>query len=379
MSQTIDNSKPVSFFDLYKTQFPEMDMSKQYNEYFSKHRNFCIEGKGDITEEIRQFLQESTHNPENYLGEVEFITWISQDEIKKSRESFKKDKDKSSVYLDNTIFHKKALRVEDFSIFNKLDVALPNFKQVSQFYRGAFALNQSRKNYQAPKAILLTGEPGIGKTHYAKMLSKLLNTSYYFVDTNSITANWVLSGNNGTWRSAQPGLIYRNLSTSQSISPIIVFDEFDKLSGNTGYSPYSVFHQLFEKENAIEFYDEYMDMHFDASQIIYILTSNDVNAISDTLLSRMTVIHIERPDREQMKSIIPNIYRNILDGSTFFHEELSDEVLDYLTTLTPREVTHVISGQIYKQASEKIISGNMEPEYLQLEAVKNIKNSMGFN
>jgi ATP-dependent Lon protease len=379
MSQTIDNSKPVSFFDLYKTQFPEMDMSKQYNEYFSKHRNFCIEGKGDITEEIRQFLQESTHNPENYLGEVEFITWISQDEIKKSRESFKKDKDKSSVYLDNTIFHKKALRVEDFSIFNKLDVALPNFKQVSQFYRGAFALNQSRKNYQAPKAILLTGEPGIGKTHYAKMLSKLLNTSYYFVDTNSITANWVLSGNNGTWRSAQPGLIYRNLSTSQSISPIIVFDEFDKLDGNTGYSPYSVFHQLFEKENAIEFYDEYMDMHFDASQIIYILTSNDVNAISDTLLSRMTVIHIERPDREQMKSIIPNIYRNILDGSTFFHEELSDEVLDYLTTLTPREVTHVISGQIYKQASEKIISGNMEPEYLQLEAVKNIKNSMGFN
>jgi ATP-dependent Lon protease len=379
MSQTIDNSKPVSFFDLYKTQFPEMDMSKQYNEYFSKHRNFCIEGKGDITEEIRQFLQESTHNPENYLGEVEFITWISQDEIKKSRESFKKDKDKSSVYLDNTIFHKKALRVEDFSIFNKLDVALPNFKQVSQFYRGAFALNQSRKNYQAPKAILLTGEPGIGKTHYAKMLSKLLNTSYYFVDTNSITANWVLSGNNGTWRSAQPGLIYRNLSTSQSISPIIVFDEFDKLSGNTGYSPYSVFHQLFEKENAMEFYDEYMDMHFDASQIIYILTSNDVNAISDTLLSRMTVIHIERPDREQMKSIIPNIYRNILDGSTFFHEELSDEVLDYLTTLTPREVTHVISGQIYKQASEKIISGNMEPEYLQLEAVKNIKNSMGFN
>jgi ATP-dependent Lon protease len=379
MSQTIDNSKPVSFFDLYKTQFPEMDMSKQYNEYFSKHRNFCIEGKGDITEEIRQFLQESTHNPENYLGEVEFITWISQDEIKKSRESFKKDKDKSSVYLDNTIFHKKALRVEDFSIFNKLDVALPNFKQVSQFYRGAFALNQSRKNYQAPKAILLTGEPGIGKTHYAKMLSKLLNTSYYFVDTNSITANWVLSGNNGTWRSAQPGLIYRNLSTSQSISPIIVFDEFDKLSGNTGYSPYSVFHQLFEKENAIEFYDEYMDMHFDASQIIYILTSNDVNAISDTLLSRMTVIHIERPDREQMKSIIPNIYRNILDGSTFFHEELSGEVLDYLTTLTPREVTHVISGQIYKQASEKIISGNMEPEYLQLEAVKNIKNSMGFN
>jgi ATP-dependent Lon protease len=379
MSQIIDNNKPVSFFDLYKSQFPEMDMSKQYNEYFSTHRNFCIEGKGDITEEIRQFLQESTHNPENYLSEVDFITWISPAEIKKSKESFKKDKDKSSVYLDNTIFHKKALKVDDFSIFNNLDAVLPNFQEVTQFYRGAFALNQSRKNYQAPKVILLTGEPGIGKTHYAKMLSKMLNTSYYFVDTNSITANWVLSGNNGTWRSAQPGLIYRNLSTSQSISPIIVFDEFDKLSSNGGYSPYSVFHQLFEKENAMEFYDEYMDMHFDASQIVYILTANNANAISDTLLSRMSVIHVQKPDKEQMKTIIPNIYHGILDGSTLFHEQLPDETMDYLSTLTPREVTHIISGQIYKQASNKIISGNTNPEYLQIEATKNTRSAMGFN
>ena len=289
-----------------------------------------------------------------HYDQLNLLPWVDIDSLDVAKKKVLEHKDKQHTHcFDDLVLYKRALQPQNFDIFDELDKELPNFKAVTSFYRGSFALNESRdvKKYKAPKPILLLGNPGIGKTHYAKKLAKLLGTSYRFFDSNSITGGWVLSGNNATWRGADAGLIFTEMAKSETLSPIILLDEIDKISARSDHSPFSTFHQLFEPENAKTFFDEFVNLSFDASQIIYILTANEVKDIAPSLLSRMTVFNIENPSIEDMKKIIQSIYTNLMDGSKLFTKKLADSEVEKLVHKSPREVTQILSNNIFNQAS----------------------------
>lgn len=316
--------------------------------------------------------------------EQNLLSWIDPETLDIAKKKVLEHKDKQHTHcFDDLILYKRPLAPSNFSLFDELDKELPNFKNVTSFYRGAFALNYSRdvKSYKSPKPILLLGNPGIGKTHYAKKLAKLLGTSYRFFDSNSITGGWVLSGNNATWRGADAGLIFTEMAKSETLSPIVLLDEIDKINGKHEYSPFSTFHQLFESENAKTFFDEFVNVSFDASQIIYILTANEAKNIAPSLLSRMTVFNIDNPSPEDMRSIIQSIYTNLMDGSKLFTKKLADSEVDKLVKFSPREVTQILSNNIYDQASKKTlenkISGQAKRLIVDISRVSK-QNNIGF-
>lgn len=330
--------------------------------------------------EIQAFIR-NLFDSKEFTAQDNLIKWFDLAEYKEMIENIRKDKDRSETSaLKDVKIHKQPLQIQDFSVFENLEKEIPNFKNVVDYYRGAFAMNKTRKNseYVAPRPILLLGEAGIGKTYFANSLAKLLNTSYNFFDSNSISTSWALSGSSPSWRGADAGLIFKTLAESVNISPVITLDEIDKLQINSQNSPFSLFHQMFEKENARKFYDEYLKFYFDASNIIYVLTANSIRNIPESLLSRMEVFNIPNPSKDEMRLVAQNIYNKELNGSQFFTSKLNDEQLDLLSDLRPREVQKLISVSINSQLSKNVYDLGKTNQTLELFNKKSDIPRMGF-
>src|SRR3954470_10217172 len=105
---------------------------------------------------------------------------------------------------------------------------LPNSAAVLEDIRKHLALCiDSNDSVELPPMLLL-GEPGIGKTHFARKLAELLGTGYGFVPMSSLTAGWVLSGASSQWKNAKPGKVFDTFLNGDYANPVIVVDELDK-------------------------------------------------------------------------------------------------------------------------------------------------------
>ena len=98
--------------------------------------------------------------------------------------------------------------------------------------------------------ILLLGDPGIGKTHFAKALARLFGTAYQYVAMSSLTAGWVLSGASSQWKNAKPGKVFETLVNGSYANPVIVVDEIDKANRDSQYDPLGALYALLEHETA---------------------------------------------------------------------------------------------------------------------------------
>lgn len=330
---------------------------------------------------INLFLRDLFNNNPISSEQRDKLAWFNFSEYKEMIEMLKKDKDRAGTSaLQDIKISKTPLQIENFDIFDELEKKLPNFSSVITYYRGAFAMNKTRSisNYAAPRPVLLLGEAGIGKTIFANTLAEILGTPYKFLDSNSISTSWSLSGYSPSWRGAEAGLIFKTLAQSDTISPVITLDEIDKLQTQNQQSPFSLFHQMFEKENSKRFYDEFLKFYFDASQIIYVLTANSINKIPESLLSRMEVFVVPNPNVEQMKTISQSIYQKEISGSSFFADSLDQEQLELLSTLKPREVQKMISNSINAQLSQNTKSLGKKEQRLDLLIKNDPRGAMGF-
>src|ERR671911_472504 len=188
---------------------------------------------------------------------------------------------------------------------------LPNFTEVLADIRKHLALCiDSNDSIELPPMLLL-GEPGIGKTHFARKISQLLGTGFGFVPMSSLTAGWVLSGASSQWKNAKPGKVFDTFLNGDYANPVIVVDELDKTSADGQYDPLGALYELLETETATRFVDEFVELPIDASGAVWPATANDAARIPEPLLSRLSVYEIEPPDAEGSARIATNIYRDV--------------------------------------------------------------------
>jgi len=221
--------------------------------------------------------------------------------------------------------------------------ASPNFAGVLDDLRKHLALAVAGDEAVQFVPILLVGEPGLGKTYFAKKLAQALGTGFEFVSMNSLTAGWVLTGASAQWHNARPGKIAQTLIEGDFANPVVVLDEVDKAGGDHRYDPMGALYTLLERDTATAFKDEFIDVDIDASHILWVATANDESAIPDPILNRMNVYVIERPDADGSRRIALSVYRDILDQHRWpFPAEPSPELLDRLATIPPRDMRKLL-------------------------------------
>lgn len=219
----------------------------------------------------------------------------------------------------------------------------PNFGEVIDDLRKQMALALFGNEPMNFTPILLLGEPGLGKTHFAKCVAKALGTGFEFISMNSLTAGWILSGASSQWNNAKPGKVAQSLVNGEFANPLVTLDEVDKCGGDSRYDPMGALYGLLERETAEHFRDEFIEVEMDASHILWIATANEEGAIPEPILNRMNVYVIERPDRDGAMKIALAVYRDILgDHNWGFPDEPDEAVLASLAEIPPRDMRKIL-------------------------------------
>jgi len=218
---------------------------------------------------------------------------------------------------------------------------LPNFHDVLDDLRRQLALCQDSGDALELTPMLLLGPPGVGKTHFAREIAKLLGTGMGFVPMSSLTAGWILSGASSQWKGARPGKVFETLVDGQYANPVMVVDEIDKARAEQAYDPLGSLYSLLEHETAVTFTDEFAEVAIDASQVIWVATANEERDIPEPILNRMNVYEVQAPDHEAACSIAKRLYQSLRNGHDWgqrFDPEPSREVLDRIADMAPREM-----------------------------------------
>ncbi|WP_417353073.1 endopeptidase La [Flavobacterium alkalisoli] len=228
------------------------------------------------------------------------------------------------------------------------------------------AVLKLRNDMKSP-ILCLYGPPGVGKTSIGRSVAEALGREYIRISLGGLRDEAEIRGHRKTYIGAMPGRIIQSIKKAKTSNPVFVLDEIDKLSVGPSGDPSSALLEVLDPEQNSEFYDNFLELGFDLSKVMFIATSNNMSTIQPALRDRMEIINmtgytIEEKVEIAKRHLLPKQLKE--HGLTDKDFSMSKKVLEKVVTGYTRESgVRGLEKQIAKMIRHVAKSIAMEEEY----------------
>ena len=324
-----DNDTDVNDIDKYKNKLDSINAPKNI--------------KDKVNSEIKKLSSMMFSSPEYSISKTYIETLLS---------------------LPYNIFSKenenlnKAKQILDSSHYGLMDVK----ERILEY----LAVKIKTKNAKTP-IICLSGPPGVGKTTLAKSIARAMGRKFAKISVGGVSDEADIIGHRRTYIGAYPGKIISAIKKSKSSNPLILIDEIDKLNKDIHGDPASVLLDILDKNQNKNFIDNYIDVEYDLSNVIFILTANDISQIPHPLRDRLEIIELssyteyEKVDIAK-KYLIPKLIKEngLTRKNILFNDKAILEIIKYYTKESGvRELERCIE-KIIRKVVKLIVTENVD-------------------
>ena len=320
-----------------------VDIDKQQRDYY-------------LNQQLRTIQEELGGNPQDIeLNELEKRA-ASKEWPKEIATHFAKEVQKARrinpqiAEYSVTLNYLETLLDLPWSVYTKDNFNLANVKKVlDEDHYGLddikdrimehLAVLKLRKDMKAP-ILCLVGPPGVGKTSLGRSIARALKRNFVRMSLGGLHDESEIRGHRKTYIGAMPGRIIKALKKTGSSNPVFILDEIDKLGSDHRGDPSSALLEALDPEQNSGFYDNYLEVDYDLSKVLFIATANSLNSIQPALLDRMEIIEVSGYSTEEKieiakKHLVPKQKKE--NGLETKDVVLEDAVLEKIITDYTRE------------------------------------------
>jgi ATP-dependent Lon protease len=216
--------------------------------------------------------------------------------------------------------------------------------------------------------LCFVGPPGIGKTSLGRSIASAMNRKYVRLSLGGLHDESEIRGHRKTYIGAMPGRIVQSIRKVKSSNPVMILDEIDKVGKDFRGDPSSALLEVLDPEQNNTFYDNYLELEYDLSKVLFIATANDINNIQPALRDRLEVINlngyaVEEKIEIARRHLLPK--QKDVHGLKSTNFKISDKVIekiiqDYTRESGVRELDRYIASVMRYEAKEYAMKGRIK-------------------